>query len=489
MTDNELAIVILAAGQGTRMKSSLPKVLHPLGGRPLVGHVLRTARALEAAYVRVVVRFERDLVAQAVDDRRDDLEIVDQDEIPGTGRAVEVALDRLPADFAGDVLVLSGDVPLLEAQSLADLVGRHRSSGAAATLLSARLDDPTGYGRVVRGADGSVERIVEQKDAGPDEIVVDEINAGVYVFRAAPLRDRIRLLDTANAQGERYLTDVIGALRASGEAVAALLAADPLVALGVNDRVQLAEAAAILNARIVRRWQLEGVTVLDPATTWIDDEVTLAQDVTILPNTQLLRATTVAAGATIGPDTTLVDCEVGEGATVKRTDGTLAVIGAAASVGPFSYLRPGTYLGAGGKIGTFVETKNSTIGERSKVPHLSYIGDTTIGTGVNLGAGAITANYDDILKHRTEIGDEVHTGSHNVFVAPVRLGAGAKTGAGAVVRKDVPPGALALSVAPQRNIEGWVEKNRPGTKAAEVAERSRSAQKADDGSQGQDGRS
>ena len=263
-------------------------------------------------------------------------------------------------------------------------------------------------------------------------------------------------------------------------------APDAAAALGVNDRVQLAEAARILNARTVRRWQLEGATILDPATTWIDVTAKLAPDVTVLPNTHILRATVVDSGATIGPDTSLVDCEVGEGATVTRTDATLAVIGARASVGPFAYLRPGTVLGAKGKIGTFVETKNSTIGEGSKVPHLSYIGDTTIGRGVNLGAGAITANYDDIAKHRTEIGDEVHSGSHNVFVAPVRIGDGAKTGAGAVIRKDVPAGALALSVAPQRNVEGWVEKNRPGTGAAEVAARVRSAQKADDGAQDED---
>ena len=255
----------------------------------------------------------------------------------------------------------------------------------------------------------------------------------------------------------------------------------------MNDRVQLSEAARALNARTVRRWQLEGATILDPATTWIDVTATLAPDVTVLPNTHVLRATTVERGATIGPDTSLVDCEVGENATVTRTDATLAVIGRGATVGPFAYLRPGATLDAQSKVGTFVEIKNSTIGERSKVPHLSYIGDTTIGRGVNLGAGAITANYDDLAKHRTEIGDEVHSGSHNVFVAPVRIGDGAKTGAGAVIRKDVPPGALALSVAPQRNIEGWVENNRPGTAAAEVAARARSAQEADDGEQEQDG--
>jgi bifunctional UDP-N-acetylglucosamine pyrophosphorylase/glucosamine-1-phosphate N-acetyltransferase len=378
------------------------------------------------------------------------------------------------------VLVLSGDVPLLSAETLSQLLTAHRASGAAATLLSALLDDPTGYGRVLRNAEGGVERIVEQKDASDDEASVREINAGVYVFQAPQLRAHIELLGTANAQGERYLTDVIGLLRNSREAVAATTAPDPRVALGVNDRVQLAEAAGILNERIVRRWQLEGVTILDPATTWIDDTATLARDVTVLPNTQILRTTTIAEGATVGPDTTLVDCEVGERATVKRADATLAVIGAGATVGPFAYLRPGTYLGVDGKIGTFVETKNTTIGVGSKVPHLSYVGDTTIGEGVNLGAGAITANYDDIAKHRTEIGDQVHSGSHNVFVAPVRVGAGAKTGAGAVIRKDVPPGALALSVAPQRNIEGWVAKNRPGTAAAEAAE------KASNGEEGQE---
>ncbi|KAF2417331.1 bifunctional UDP-N-acetylglucosamine diphosphorylase/glucosamine-1-phosphate N-acetyltransferase GlmU [Microbacterium sp. B35-30] len=483
--DRALAIIVLAAGQGTRMKSSLPKVLHRIGGRPLVGHVLDTALALEPERVVVVVRHERDLVAGAVAEAAPGVIVVDQDEIPGTGRAVEVALDALD-DFTGDVLVLSGDVPLLDADTLAELVRRHRDGAVAATVLSASLDDPTGYGRVIRDADGAVSRIVEQKDAAADEASVSEINAGVYVFQLQALRTELALVGTANAQGEKYLTDVVALLRGDGLAVAAQTAPDAAAALGVNDRVQLAEAARLLNARTVRRWQLEGATILDPATTWIDVTATLAPDVTVLPNTHILRATTIATGAVVGPDTSLVDCEVGEDATVTRTDATLAVIGARATVGPFAYLRPGTYLGENGKIGTFVETKNSTIGAGSKVPHLSYVGDTTIGRGVNLGAGAITANYDDLTKHRTEIGDEVHTGSHNVFVAPVRIGDGAKTGAGAVIRKDVPAGALALSVAPQRNVEGWVEQNRPGTGAADVAAKARSAQKADDGAQEED---
>ncbi|WP_309129008.1 bifunctional UDP-N-acetylglucosamine diphosphorylase/glucosamine-1-phosphate N-acetyltransferase GlmU [Microbacterium sp.] len=475
-TPGKLAIIVLAAGQGTRMKSRRPKVLHEIGGRSLVGHVLTTAHALGADHIEVVVRHERDQVVAALAEQHPDAVIVDQDEIPGTGRAVQVALDRLPDDFDGDVLVLSGDVPLLQADTLRTLLEGHRAASAAATVLSAYLDDPTGYGRVIRGADGVVERIVEQKDATDDERAVTEINAGVYVFRATALRTFITRIGQDNAQGEMYLTDVIGLLRAASEPVAAEPASDVASTFGVNDRAQLAEAGRVLNQRIVRNWQREGVTIVDPATTWIDDDAKLAADVTILPNTQILRATVIGPGATIGPDTTLVDCEVGEDAVVRRSDATLAVIGANATVGPFSFLRPGTVLGEGGKIGAYVETKNAQIGEGSKVPHLSYVGDATIGRGVNLGASTITANYDDVNKHRTEIGDEVHTGSHTVLVAPVRLGAGAKTGAGAVVRKDVPAGALAMSVAPQRNIEGWVEKNRAGTGAADAAARERSAE-------------
>ncbi|MEZ3159596.1 bifunctional UDP-N-acetylglucosamine diphosphorylase/glucosamine-1-phosphate N-acetyltransferase GlmU [Microbacterium sp. BWT-B31] len=485
-SSSPLAVVILAAGQGTRMRSRTPKVLHGIGGRPLVGHVLAAARGLAPERLVVVVRHERERVAGAIADLDDSALIVDQDDIPGTGRAVEIALGSL-GGFDGDVLVLSADVPLLESATLSALVAAHHHRRASVTLLSAVVGDPAGYGRVIRDDAGDVQRIVEQKDATEAEASVAEINAGVYVFRAATLRTQLPRVDAVNAQGERYLTDVVGLARGAGEVVSVVQAPDAAAALGVNDRVQLAEAARILNERTVRRWQLEGVTVADPATTWIDVDATLAPDVTVLPNTLILGATTVLSGAVIGPDTSLVDCEVGADATVRRSDATLAVIGAGATVGPFAYLRAGTYLGDKGKIGTFVETKNSTIGERSKVPHLSYIGDATIGTGVNLGAGAITANYDDLAKHRTEIGDEVHTGSHNVFVAPVRLGEGAKTGAGAVIRKDVPAGALGLSLAPQRNIEGWVENNRQGTAAADAAARARTAQKADDGAQEQDG--
>ena len=468
MTDPRLAIIVLAAGQGTRMRSSRPKVLHPLAGVPIVGHVLATARELSAAHVVAVVRHERDAVASMITELMPEVVVVDQDEIPGTGRAVELAVAALPEDFDGEVVVVSGDVPLLDSSTLSELVAEHRATRAAATLLSAILDDPTGYGRIVRDADGGVDRIVEQKDATADELRIGEINSGTYVFAVAALRTELPRIGSNNAQGERYLTDVVGLLRADAQPVSAVATASWIIA-GINDRVQLAEAAGRLNAMIVRGWQLNGVTVHDPASTWIDLKATLAEDVELLPGTHIAGSTTVARGAKIGPQTTLLDCEVGEDAVVSRTDGTLAVIGAGASVGPFAYLRPGTDLGAGGRIGTFVETKNAKIGPKSKVPHLSYIGDTTVGEGSNVGAGTITANYDGVNKHATVVGSHVRTGSHNVFVAPVRIGDGAYTGAGTVVRKDVPAGSLAVNVAPQRNIEGWVATHRPGSAAADAA--------------------
>ncbi|MET1052959.1 MAG: bifunctional UDP-N-acetylglucosamine diphosphorylase/glucosamine-1-phosphate N-acetyltransferase GlmU [Mycetocola sp.] len=470
MPDSKLAIIILAAGQGTRMKSSTPKLLHPIAGVPLVGHVLATARALDAAHVVAVVRHERDRLVEVITAELPDSIIVDQDEVPGTGRAVEQAVEALPADFDGDVLVVNGDVPLLDADTLASLVTRHRDAGTAATLLSAILDDATGYGRIIRGDSGGLDYIVEQKDASEAELAVQEINAGVYLFTLGTLRAQLANLTTDNAQGEKYLTDVVGLLRSAGGGVDAIPVAEPWLVEGVNDRAQLSVQATRLNALIVRGWQMAGVTVQDPASTWIDLKATLAPDVTIKPGTQILGATAIETGAVIGPDTTLVDCEVGEGAEVKRTDATLAVIGAGASVGPFSYLRPGTVLGADGKIGAFVETKNAKIGAGSKVPHLSYVGDAEIGEGSNIGAGSIFANYDGVKKHSSVVGSHVRTGSHGVFVAPVRIGDGAYTGAGTVVRKDVPAGALAISVAPQRNMEGWTQSNRPGTAAAQAAE-------------------
>jgi bifunctional UDP-N-acetylglucosamine pyrophosphorylase/glucosamine-1-phosphate N-acetyltransferase len=469
MTDQSLAVIILAAGQGTRMKSRTAKVLHSLAGVPLVGHVLTTADELGAAHIIAVVRHERESVAEEILGRSPHAIIVDQDEIPGTGRAVEVALQALPSDFSGRVVVLSADVPLLDAATLRSLVSVHQHEGNALTILSANLGSPAGFGRIVRSADGSFEGIVEHKDATAEQLALTEVNAGVYVFSVAPLRSALAEIGTDNSQNEMYLTDAAAGIRSSGGRIAAVAVSDPWLVAGINDRAQLAAAARELNARVVRGWQLAGVTILDPASTWVDVTATLAEDVELLPGTQIKGATVVARGAKIGPDTTLLDCEVGEDAVVKRTDATLAVIGAGASVGPFAYLRPGTYLGAEGKIGTFVETKNAQIGAGSKVPHLSYIGDTEVGVGSNVGAGTITANYDGVNKHRTVVGSHVRTGSHNVFVAPVRIGDGAYTGAGTVVRKDVPAGSLAISVAPQRNMAGWVEAHRPDSAAAQAA--------------------
>ena len=467
MTDSSLAVVVLAAGEGTRMKSSLAKVLHPIAGIPMIGHVLSTAAALHPQHTVAVVRHQRDTVAGAISELTEGVTIVDQDDVPGTGRAVELALAAL-AGFEGDVVVISGDVPLLDAGTLSKLIDSHRSNGRSASVLSAVLDDPSGYGRIVR-ADGTFTRIVEHKDASDDERSIAEVNSGTYVFRAAPLRDALAKVTTANAQGEKYLTDVIELLVAADHAVDAQPVPFSWLVAGVNDRAQLSEVAARLNAMIVRGHQLNGVTIDDPATTWIDRAVTIEADAHILPGTFLHGATTIASNATVGPDSTLRDCEVGEGATLNRVDATLAVISAGATVGPFSYLRPGTELGEGGKIGAFVETKNAKIGRGSKVPHLSYIGDTTVGEESNIGAGTITANYDGVAKHQTVVGSHVRTGSHNVFVAPVTIADGVYTAAGTIVRKDIPAGALGMSVAPQRNLEGWVEAHRPGTAAADAA--------------------
>uniref|UniRef100_A0A942SZI4 Bifunctional protein GlmU n=1 Tax=Neobacillus citreus TaxID=2833578 RepID=A0A942SZI4_9BACI len=472
MTDQRIAVVVLAAGQGTRMKSSTPKVLHRLAGLPLIAHVLRTASSLEPEHVAVVVRHERDRVAAEVVERAPDAIVVDQDDVPGTGRAVEVAVQALPADFDGSVVVLSGDVPLLDGASLRALVDAH-ATGNAVTLVSSLSPDPTGLGRVLRGADGAFVGVVEHKDATDEQRAITETNAGIYAFDVAHLRAVLPSLTTANAQGEKYITDAPSLIAGRGGIVDVVTLTDPWLVAGINDRAQLSDAARELNARIVRRHQLAGVTVQDPATTWIDLDVSIEADAEILPGTQLVGATAIAAGAVVGPDTTLRDTEVGERATVNRVDATLAVIGDGASVGPFAYLRPGTILGEGGKIGTFVETKNAVIGRGSKVPHLSYIGDAEVGEQSNIGANTITANYDGVHKHRTEVGSHVRTGSHNVFVAPVRIGDGAYTGAGTTVRKDVPAGSLAISYAPQRNTDGWVEEHRPGTPAAEAARHAR----------------
>ncbi|KQS08948.1 bifunctional UDP-N-acetylglucosamine diphosphorylase/glucosamine-1-phosphate N-acetyltransferase GlmU [Curtobacterium sp. MCLR17_007] len=475
MTDQRIAVVVLAAGQGTRMKSTTPKVLHRIAGLPLVAHVLRTAESLEPEHIAVVVRHERERVAAEVTERVPDAIVVDQDEVPGTGRAVEVAVQALPADFDGAVVVLSGDVPLVDPASLRRLVQVHADAANAVTFLSAIAPDPTGLGRILRDDQGAFVGVVEHKDATDEQRTITEANAGIYAFDVTHLRAVLPQLTTENVQGEMYITDAPSLIAARGGRIDVLRFDDPWLLAGINDRAQLGDAARVLNDRIVRAHQLAGVTVQDPRSTWIDLDVTIEPDAEILPDTQLIGATAIAAGAVVGPGTTLRDTEVGAGATVNRVDATLAVIGDGASVGPFAYLRAGTVLGDGGKIGTFVETKNATIGRGSKVPHLSYIGDAEVGEDSNIGANTITANYDGVHKHRTEVGSHVRTGSHNVFVAPVRIGDGAYTGAGTTVRKDVPAGSLAISYAPQRNTDDWVSEHRPGTPAAEAARRAHGA--------------
>lgn len=471
MSERALAVIILAAGQGTRMKSSLPKVLHPIAGRALISHVLDTAAALRPATVVAVVRHDRDRVAAAIIDHAPEAVIVDQDEVPGTGRAVELALEALPKDFMGSVVVLSGDVPLIDVTTLEQLTADHEAAGRSMTMLSAVFANPTGLGRIMRDGAGVVTGIVEEKDATDAQRAITEINGGIYVFARHAVAQALAEIDTNNAQGEKYLTDAAARILSTGGVVDAVTTDDVWLIAGVNDRVQLSEAGRELNARIVRAHQRAGVTIVDPATTWIDADVSIAQDVEILPSTLLRGATSIASGAVVGPDTTLVDCEVGAGAHIRRSEATLTVIGEGANVGPFSYLRPGTELGSTGKIGAFVEVKNAVIGAESKVPHLSYVGDATIGSDSNIGAGTIFANYDGVQKHHTEVGDGVRIGSKNVLIAPVTIEDGVYTAAGTVVRKTVPSGSLAMNVAPQRNISGWVAQNRPGTSTARAAEK------------------
>lgn len=481
--DRPAAVVILAAGAGARMKSKVPKVLNTISGRSLLGHVIAAAEQVGAGRLCVVVRHERDAVAADALSYDPSVVIADQDDIPGTGRAVQCALDALaanglPAD--GTVVVTGADTPLLDGDTLVALVEAHEAAGNAMTILTATVDDPSGYGRILRDG-ATVTRIIEDRDASELELAITEINSGVYAFDGALLRETLQGVGKGNDQGEVYLTDVIGIAHQQGRRVGAIIAEDTWSIEGANDKVQLAQLAKEMNRRIVEDWMREGVTVIDPDTTWIDVDVELAPDVTIQPNVQLKGVCRIEADAVIGPDTTLTDCEVGEGAQVIRTHGQLAVIGAGASVGPFAYLRPGTELGAKGKIGTFVETKNSQIGEGSKVPHLSYVGDATIGTGTNIGAASIFVNYDGVNKHRTVVGDHCRMGSDNMYIAPITIGDGAYSGAGTTLRQDVPAGALAINPSEHRNIEGWVEAKRPGTAAAEAAAAARARDAAGGG--------
>ena len=484
---SEAAVLILAAGAGTRMKSDTPKVLHTLAGRSMLAHSLHAVTKVAPRHLVVVVGRDRERVAPAaLDIGRDldrDVEIAVQEEQLGTGHAVVCGLSALPEDFTGVVVVTAGDVPLLDAATLAELVSTHSAEAALVTVLTTTLPDPTGYGRVLRTQDGDVIGIVEQADATPSQQAIAEVNAGVYAFDIAALRSALSRLSSDNAQHELYLTDVIAIVRADGHLVRAHHVDDASLVAGVNDRVQLSELAAELNRRLVAAHQRNGVTVIDPASTWIDVDVTIGRDTVVRPGTQLLGGTRIGLRCEIGPDTTLTDVTVGDAAEVVRTHATSAEIGDEATVGPFTYLRPGSKLGSAGKLGAFVETKNAAIGAGSKVPHLTYVGDADIGEHSNIGASSVFVNYDGETKSRTTIGSHVRTGSDTMFVAPVTVGDGAYTGAGTVIRDDVPPGALAVSAGPQRNIEGWVQRKRPGSAAAEAA-RLAAERAADAGSPG-----
>jgi bifunctional UDP-N-acetylglucosamine pyrophosphorylase/glucosamine-1-phosphate N-acetyltransferase len=469
----ESAVLVLAAGAGTRMRSDTPKVLHTIAGRSLLAHSLHAIAKVAPQHLVVVLGQERQRIAPVVADLARTLgrpiDIAMQDRQLGTGHAVLCGLSALPDGYDGVVVVTSGDIPLLDADTLADLITSHKTQPAAVTVLTTTLSDPTGYGRILRTQDNEVIAIVEQADATPSQRQIREVNAGVYAFDIAALRSALSRLRADNAQQELYLTDVIAIVRQDGQTVHARHVDDSALVAGINNRVQLAELGAELNRRIVAAHQLAGVTVVDPATTWIDVDVGIGRDTVIQPGTQLLGCTRIGECCTVGPDTTLTDVTVGDGASVIRTHATSSVIGDRAAVGPFAYLRPGTVLGAEGKLGAFVETKNCTVGTGTKVPHLTYVGDADIGEHSNIGASSVFVNYDGESKQRTTIGSHVRTGSDTMFVAPVTVGDGAYTGAGTVVRSDVPPGALAVSAGPQRNIENWVQRKRPGSAAAEAA--------------------
>ncbi len=467
-----LTVIVLAAGGGTRMKSKTMKVLHPIAGRSMIGHVLRAVQAVEPTRVVAVVGNQREQVGPHISALVPDAVLAVQETQEGTGHAVRIAMEAISATIGattGTVIVAAGDTPLLEGESLRAFAAEHEAAQRAVSILSGRVADPFGYGRIVRNAEGDVEAIVEEKEATPAQQAINEINSGILAFDAEFLISALARITNNNAKGEYYLTDAVHLAREDGLTVGAHLIDDVAQTAGANDRAQLADLGKELNRRIVTRWMKEGVTVMDPATTWIEADVVLEPDATILPGTQLLGATVIGEDAVIGPDTTLKDCEIGAGARVVRTHGELAVIGERATVGPFAYLRPGTRLGVAGKIGTFVETKNARIDNGAKVPHLSYVGDAEIGEGTNIGAGTIFANYDGVKKHRTTIGRHARTGSNNTFVAPVSVGDGAGTAGGAVVRRDVPAGALAVSGGPQRNLEGWSESRRGGTAQGEAA--------------------
>jgi bifunctional UDP-N-acetylglucosamine pyrophosphorylase/glucosamine-1-phosphate N-acetyltransferase len=448
-------VVILAGGSGTRMRSAVPKLAHDLCGRPLLHWPIAAAREAGAGRIVVVVP-PGDALAALLGS---DVETAVQREPRGTADAVAAAAERI--DAAATVIVLSGDVPLLEPALLVELERSHAAADAAATAVTAVLEDPSGYGRVVRDRGGAFVRVVETKvpgDASASELAIAEVNAGIYAFAGGALLEALAAVGDDNAQGERYLPAVLEVLARGGARVHTLAAADGAALKGVNDRAELAAATELAQRRIQRRHMLAGVTIVQPASTSIDFAVTIGEDTVIEPCTQLRGETAIGAGATIGPHSTLLDARVGDRASVVRSHLNGCEVRERASVGPFAHLRPDALLREGAKVGTFVEVKNSDIGAGAKVPHLSYVGDADVGEQSNLGAGSITANYDGHSKHRTTIGARVHGGVDTSFVAPVTVGDDAWTAAGSVVTSDVPPGALAVARARQRNVERYGER-------------------------------
>lgn len=454
-----LAAVVLAAGKGTRMKSRRPKVLHPVAGRLMLEHVLRAAGEAGVDRLIVVAGYEFEAVADAVQGKA---EVVRQAEQLGTAHAVLQTKEML-AEFEGDILVLCGDTPLLTGRTLSGLAARHRSAGAAATVLTAHLDDPFGYGRVLRDEAGMVRRIVEQKDGTPEELTVREINTGVYCFSPERFFESLAGIKPHNRQGEYYLTDIIEMYVAGGRPVASFMLDDFQEVLGVNDRRQLAQAERIMRDRVRDRLMAAGVTIVDPATTFIDDGVSVGMDTVIQPFSFLEGSTVVGEDCVIGPGTRLVNADIGDGSNVLQSVIIDSVVGREANIGPYAYIRPGSRIGDKVKVGDFVEIKKSNVGTGSKVPHLSYVGDSEIGSGVNVGAGTVTCNYDGARKWTTVIEDGAFIGSNTNLVAPVKVGRGAYVGAGSTITKDVPPRALGLARGRQTNIADWVDKKKGRT--------------------------